>query len=391
MVRTGLDRLLADPAALAGREYALLAQGASVSADLEPAHLALARQGRPPAFLLGPEHGLFGVEQYMVPSANERDPWTDVPIVSLYGDSAASLRPDPEAFASVDLLVIDVRDLGNRVYTYAATGIWAAQAAIAAGCEVWFLDRPNPLGGAVEGNRLRPGYRSFVGAFELPMRHGLTIGELAGLVLARAGVTDGFRVWTMEGWRREASRTGASGPWVSPSPNIPTVETSWVFPGGCLVEATEASEGRGTTRPFELIGAPWVEPRRMAERLEDAGLPGCRFVPTYFKPTFDKYDGVVCGGVQWVVDDPVAMPSYRVGLEIIATLYDLGGEAFQWRREPYEFEADRPTIDLLTGDDVFRRALEGEGSVGDWLATWRDDENAFREERREFLLYPEGG
>ena len=390
MVRTGLDRLLADPAALAGRRYALLSQGASVSADLEPAHLALSRRGRPPALLLGPEHGLFGVEQDMVPSADEPDPWTGVPIRSLYGDSLESLRPDPAVFDPVDLLVVDVRDIGNRIYTYAATAIWAAQAALAAGREVWFLDRPNPLGGVViEGNRLRSEYRSFIGAFELPMRHGLTMGELAGLVLAQSGVAEGYRVWTMEGWRRDMTWADTGRPWVAPSPNIPTAETTLVFPGGCLVEATEVSEGRGTTRPFELIGAPWVDPRELVARLARAELPGCRFLPTYFKPTFQKHAGEVCGGVQWVVDDPAALPTYRAGVEIITALHELGGDAFEWRREPYEFEIDRPAIDLLCGDDVFRRALEGDGDVGDWLATWRADEDAFREERREFLLYPE--
>ncbi len=390
MVQTGLDRLLADPAALAGRRYALLTQGAAVSADLEPAHLALARQGRPPSLLLGPEHGLFGVEQDMVPSADQADPWTGVPIVSLYGDSRASLRPDPAVFTGVDLLVVDVCDIGNRIYTYAATGIWAAEAALAAGGEVWFLDRPNPLGGVVvEGNRLRPGFRSFIGAFELPMRHGLTMGELAGLVLARGGISDGFRVWTMDGWRRYMSWTDTGRPWIAPSPNMPTADTALVFPGGCLVEATEASEGRGTTRPFELVGAPWIEPRALAARLAGAGLPGCRFAPTYFKPTFQKHAGEVCGGVHWVVDDPAVVPVYRAGVEIVAALYELGGDSFAWRREPYEFEGERPAIDLLCGDDAFRRALEGEGSVEHWLATWRDDEDAFRQERRGFLLYPE--
>ena len=388
MIRTGLDRLLEDPGALVGRRYALLTHGAAVSADLEPAHLALTRRAVPPALLFGPEHGLFGVEQDMVPSADEDDPWTGARIVSLYGDSAESLRPEPAVFAEVDLLVVDLQDVGCRYYTYAATGIWAAEAALAAGREVWFLDRPNPLGGErVEGNRRRAGYQSFIGAFEICVRHGLTLGELARLELAGRGLDSGFEVWTMTGWCRDMPWAATGRPWIAPSPNIPTPTTAEIYPGGCLLEGTEVSEGRGTTRPFELLGAPWIDPPSLARRLDRLRLPGCRFLPTYFKPQFQKHAGEVCGCVQWVVEDPSSLAAFGAGVEIIRALHEHGGGRFAWRVEPYEFETDRPAIDLLCGDDALRRALDHGGDLDVWRASW--EEAAFRDERRPFLLYPE--
>ncbi|MGH7336779.1 MAG: exo-beta-N-acetylmuramidase NamZ domain-containing protein, partial [Myxococcota bacterium] len=204
MIATGLDRLLEESAQLAGRRFGLLAHGASVSGRLVPAHLALAAAGAAPARLFGPEHGYYGVEQDMVASAPEVDPWTGVEIVSLYGDDEASLCPRPEAFAGLDLLLVDLQDIGARYYTYAATAVWAAAAALEAGVEVWILDRPNPLGGqAVEGNLRRDGFESFVGAFRVPVRHGLTIGELFRLEAARRGLPKSWRIVELVGWRRD--------------------------------------------------------------------------------------------------------------------------------------------------------------------------------------------
>ncbi len=393
MIRTGLDRLLDEPRALAGRHYAILAHGASVSADLVPIHLALTRlQAERPKFLLGPEHGYYGVEQDMIPSANESDPWTGLPVVSLYGDSIDTLRPDRAIFEDIDLLVIDLQDVGSRYYTYAATAVWSAEAALAAGCEVWVLDRPNPLGGVeIEGNRRRQGYESFIGAFEIPVRHGLTVGELVRRELARGGEPpSGLRVWELEGWSREMTWRDWRRSWVAPSPNIPTGSTTEVFPGGCLVEATEVSEGRGTTRPFELLGAPFCEPTALADRLNELALPGCCFLPTYFKPQFQKHSGQVCGGIQWAVTEPDTHRPYRTGVEIVRLLCELGGDDFEWRRAAYEFESDRPAIDLLSGDNQLRRALEGRGDLEAWLSTWDEDEAEFRRQRRAYLLYPEG-
>ena len=422
---TGLDRLLAHLEGPVGR-YALLAHHASVTADLVPAHLALtASPAGAPAMLLGPEHGYYGVEQDMVPAAPGRDPWTGARIVSLYGDSEGSLRPAPDVFDGVELLVVDLQDVGARYYTYAASAVWAARVALAAGVPVWVLDRPNPLGGtAIEGNLLAAGYESFVGAFRIPVRHGLTLGELVRLELGRpeaagasetagasepgggpAGGADrvavpGLTVWRMAGWSREMAWEATGRPWIAPSPNMPTAATARLYPGGCLIEATGISEGRGTTRPFHLVGAPGVDPpalaRALAERLDAFGGGGLAAVPTYFRPQFQKHAGALCGGVELVVTDAERLRPVRAGVALLAALAAVAPDAFAWRREPYEFVHDLPAIDLLAGTDALRRALDisadGQGrdrAIERWLGTWEADEAAFRELRRSALIYPE--
>ncbi len=388
-VQTGCDRLLAEAHRLAGRRYALLAHGASVTGDGRPLHLALAALTSPPRVLFGPEHGYYGVEQDMVASGDEPDPWTGVPVLSLYGDDAATLRPQPRAFAGLDLLIIDLQDIGSRYYTYAATAVWSAEVALAAGLEVWVLDRPNPLGGTVvEGNSLAPGYESFVGAFPgLPVRHSLTLGEL--VLWAAGDWAEKPRIWKMQGWRRGMSWARTGLPWIAPSPNMPTPSTARVYPGGCLVEATELSEGRGTTRPFELVGAPGIDPPALARALAGRQLPGVVFLPTYFRPQFQKHARAACGGVQIVVRDAKRFAAYRTGVELVAAIHRHLGEGFAWRRAPYEFVSDRPAIDLLTGGADFRRALAAGAGLEEWIAGWAADEAAFRQQRGDVLLYAE--
>ncbi|MEM7051473.1 MAG: DUF1343 domain-containing protein [Acidobacteriota bacterium] len=387
MMLTGLDRLLLAPGELGGRSFALLAHGASVTLEGEPAHLALVRRGMTPRLLLGPEHGYHGIEQDMVPAEGGREPWTGVPTISLYGDGEDSLRAVPEMFEGIDLLLIDLQDVGSRYYTYAATAVWAAEAALQAECEVWLLDRPNPLGGVVvEGPTLKAGFESFVGAFRMPVRHGLTVGEIFRLEARRRRWSGGWQVWAMEGWRRD---TPWRRPWVAPSPNMPSLMTAAVYPGMCLLEASELSEGRGTTRPFELAGAPWIDPVGLSERLNLRGLPGVRFLPVYFRPQFQKHAGVACGGLQLVVSDLQAFRPLRVGVEVLAAFRESSPSEFRWREAPYEFVSDVPAIDLLTGDDRCRRAIEGgdREALDRWLASWERDEAAFVEERRDLLLY----
>lgn len=392
ILRTGADRLLVEETRnLSGGAYALLAHTASVTADLRPLHLALADSpAGPPTALFGPEHGYWAVEQDMVPSADARDPWTGVPVLSLYGDSKGSLRPTRQAFAGLDLLLIDLQDVGSRYYTYAATAVWAAEAALEAGLEVWILDRPNPLGGRiVEGNVRRDGYDSFVGAFPHPVRHGLTLGEIVLLEARRGGWARTPRILTMEGWRRAMTWPETGRPWIAPSPNMPTWATSVIYPGGCLIEATALSEGRGTTRPFHLVGAPEVDPPALAALLDARRIPGVSFLPTYFKPQFQKHAAAVCGGVEIVVTDPARFPAYRCGIELTAALHEHLGAAFAWRDAPYEFETDRPAIDLLTGDKVFRRALakNDRPAIDAWIEAWPTEEAAFQESCRPILLY----
>jgi uncharacterized protein YbbC (DUF1343 family) len=400
-VATGLDRLLATSAGasrLSGRRYGLLAHGASVAVEsgIRPAHRVLASSpgATPPSVLFGPEHGYYGVEQDMVAAAGGTDPWTGVPILSLYGDAESSLAPLPAAFAGLDLLVIDLQDVGSRYYTYAATAVWAAEAALAAGCSVWVLDRPNPLGGEiVEGNLPEPGFDSFVGAFKTPVRHGLTLGELVRLEARRRRwdvSEERLEIWKMEGWRRAMTWEETGLPWIAPSPNMPTVLTAQVYPGGCLVEATELSEGRGTTRPFQLTGAAGLDPVALADRLNGLALPGVSFLPTYFRPQFQKQAGKVCGGVELLVTDRRRFRSYRAGVELLSAVRAVVPEIFAWRTAPYEFVSDRPAIDLLTRSPSCRDAIDA-GRRDDllaWFATWEADEATFRTECAEILLYP---
>lgn len=386
MIRSGLDRLLAAPEALAGRRYGLLTHLAAVSADLVPAHLALARAGRPPQRLFGPEHGLYGQAQDMEATSDARDPWTGAQIVSLYGDTAETLVPHTDRFDGLDLFVIDLQDVGARYYTYAATAVWSARAAVEAGCQVWVLDRPNPLGGVeVEGNLRGPGLESFVGAFEHPVRHGLTLGEIVRLELAGEDMEEAVEIRAVEGWRRWMIWSDVARPWMAPSPNMPSAATAAIYPGLCLVEATEVSEGRGTTRPFHLVGGPGIDPVALADGMAAHELEGVRFVPTRFRPEFQKHAGVDCGGVEVVVEDAERLRPFRLGVELILELASQPG--FQWRADPYEFVGDRPAIDLLTGDEALRHAVDSGARPTAWLDSWAADEAEFRRRREPFLLY----
>ncbi len=391
-IRSGLDRLLDDAKRLKGRRYALLCHQASLSCGGVHAHLALAA-AQPAAALLGPEHGFYGVEQDMVASRAERDPWTGSPVISLYGDDASSLRPQPGVFDGCDLLVIDLQDVGARYYTFAATAVWATDAALAAGCEVWILDRPNPLGGReVEGNLLDLDFASFVGAFRMPQRHGLTLAEIVLLEARRGGWdTTSLAVFEVEGWRREQSWRDTGWPWTAPSPNMPTPDTAAIYPGLCLFEATTVSEGRGTTRPFQLLGTPGADAPALAgrclARLGAAGMTGVSVVPAMFRPQFQKHAGAVCAGVELRVLDAGAVQPVRLGFELLLAFRDVLGPAFDWRAEPYEFVSDTPAVDLLAGTDRFRLGLDSPDALEHWYASWRDDEAEFRAERESVLLY----
>ncbi len=393
MIVTGLDRVARDPGMLAGRRYGVLAHAAAATSSPPRSIVeALNATAGAPLRLFSPEHGFWAVEQDMVASEHEPDPFFGIETVSLYGSSEESLQPPDGAFAGLDLLLIDLQDIGNRVYTYAATAVWTAQAAIAAGVEVWVLDRPNPLGGEqVEGNLRRDGYESFVSAFRLPMRHGLTLGELLRLEGERRRWDDaGLRVIELQGWRREPpAGAGPGWRWRTPSPNMPTLDTVIVFPGSVLIEATEISEGRGTTRPFELIGAPGLPGAAIARRMNDRAIPGVVYLPVRFRPQFQKHARSVCDGVEIVVTDPALFPSYRAGVELVRAIHEIAPAALEWRRAPYEFVSDRHAIDLLTGGDELRTRLEGGGDLDAWIASWRADEDAFVAERESVLLYGE--
>ncbi len=391
-VATGLQRLIeGDEAALAplrGRRLGLIVNPTAIDAELRhAADLLPARADLRVTALFGPEHGVRGDAQDMIGVDGDRDPRTGVPVHSLYGHTAASLTPTAAMLADVDVLVYDVQDVGARYYTFVWTMVLAMRAAAAAGKAFVVLDRPNPIGGdLIEGGAIAPGFESFVGLVSCPNRHGLTAGEIARWRAAEEKLDLDLTVVPMAGWRR-AMRYGDTGlPWVMPSPNMPTPDTALVYPGMCLIEGSELSEGRGTTRPFELAGAPFVDGYVLASLLE-ADLPGVRCRPVTFTPTFQKHAGKACGGVQLHVTDPAAFRPYRTGVAFLAACRRLGGEAFAWRRKAYEFVEDVPAIDLLCGSAAVREGIDAGASVADLVATWADDEAAARAARADRLIY----
>ena len=371
---------------LRGRRLGLLAHQASVTRDLaHVAQLLNDLRGVRLARLFAPEHGLWGAAQDHAPVASTRDQVTGLEVWSLYGERRA---PTPETLAGLDALVVDLQDIGARYYTFVWTLALAMRECARAGVRVIVLDRPNPLGGdRVEGNLPDPAFASFVGLYPLPARHGLTIGELARRFVLEEGIRCDLTVARMRGWRRAMLWEDTGLPWVPPSPNMPTPDTARVYPGGCLIEGTNLSEGRGTTRPFEWVGAPYLDGHRYAEALDAMGLPGVRFRPARFTPTFHKWAGEVCGGVQIHVTDRRRFRPFRTGVAAISVARRLAPAEFRWKEPPYEFEHQRLPIDILFGTDRIRTQIEGGTDLPVIEATWRTALPLYTRRRRAFMIY----
>jgi uncharacterized protein YbbC (DUF1343 family) len=396
-VATGLDVLVTDRLdLLRGRRVGVLCHPASVTSDLVHIVDRLIAAGVRPARLFGPEHGVRGEAQDMVGVDDGRDTRTGIPVTSLYGETFESLTPTAAELEGLDVLVVDLQDVGSRYYTYIWTMALALGAAARSQVAVVVLDRPNPLGGvAIEGGSVQERCASFVGLGAVPVRHGLTIGEVARLVAA--GMPWGGKrfaqpldcdltVVAAKGWRRSMMFADTGLPWVMPSPNMPTPDTALVYPGQCLFEATNLSEGRGTTRPFEIVGAPFLDGHAWAAALAESKTAGLRLRPIVFRPTFHKFARQACGGVQLHVTDAATFRPYRAGVALIAAARKLGGDEFRWRSEPYEFVADPPAIDLLTGSDEVRKAIEAGAAPRDVEALFVPFERAFAELRQPALL-----
>lgn len=387
-VATGLERVLDDRLdALAGKRIGLIGNPTTVdtrlrhAVDLLAAHPAIDLR-----VLFGPEHGLRGDAQDMISVGEARDSRTGLPVYSLYGADEASLTPSAASLAGLDAVVFDIQDVGARYYTYVWTMVLAMRACAAAGVGFVVLDRPNPIGGhLVEGGDIAPGYLSFVGLRSLPVRHGLTAGEIARWAAHEEKLDLALEVVTMRGWQRSMYFEDTGLPWVMPSPNMPTRDTALVYPGMCLVEGTELNEGRGTTRPFEIAGAPFVDGYALAEDLAD--LPGLVARPLVFRPTFHKWGGQPCGGVQLHVTDREAFRPYLTGVAFLRAIHARWPEQFAWRTRAYEFVGDIPAIDLLTGSSLVRQGIEAGAPLDELAATWADAEAAFRAERAPWLLY----
>ena len=384
-VHSGLDELTRRAALLKGRRVGLLCHQASVTRDLTHASDAVARlRGVRLSALFAPEHGIAGAAQDHARVGSTTDPATGLPVWSLYD---RRLAPSDVMLSGVDTLVVDLQDVGARYYTFVWTMTLAMQACARAHVPVVVLDRPNPLGGLVmEGNLPDPRFASFVGLHPLPVRHGMTIGELASYLNETHGIGCDLTVVPMRGWRRAMIWEDAGLPWVAPSPNMPTPDTARVYPGGCLIEGTNLSEGRGTTRPFELVGAPFLDGYRLAVSLARRDLPGVIFRAAAFQPAFHKYRGQLCQGVQVHVTDARRFKPFVTYLALIVEARRQS-RLFRWRRPPYEFERRKLPIDLLCGGDRIRRAIERGVPVARLERSWRGALARFARRRQPHLLY----
>ena len=385
-VRLGSDVLLASER-LQGARVGVVCNHASVNRRFEHIVDCLLRaEGVTLKAIFGPQHGFRSdVQDNMVETPHGEDAARRVPVYSLYSETR---EPTADMLRDVDALVIDLQDIGARIYTFIYTMANCLRAAARHGIPVIVCDRPNPIGGVeVEGQSLASGFESFVGQFAIPMRHGMTIAELAALFNEHFGIGASLELARMERWHRPmyADRTGL--PWVMPSPNMPTLDTAVVYPGTVLLEGTMLSEGRGTTRPFELVGAPWIDADRFAGALNALELPGVYFRPAVFEPTFQKHARRTCGGCQIHLLDREAFRPVVTGVAVIQTFYRLDPSSFAWRPPPYEYEHDKPPIDILAGSDLVRRQIDADVPLEEIVEGWREDEEAFHRVRAPYLLY----
>ncbi|WP_339138354.1 MAG: DUF1343 domain-containing protein [Candidatus Electrothrix sp. GW3-4] len=389
MITIGIEHLIADPpASFAGKRLALLCNQASTDRHFRHSR-DLIMQAFPGQLtcLFSPQHGFFSEKQdNMIESDHAKDTTSGVPIFSLYGEKR---KPTAAMFEHFDILLIDLQDVGTRVYTFIWTVVYCLQRAAETGKKVVVLDRPNPVGGQlVEGNLLKPKFRSFVGLYEIPMQHGLTMGELALLCNREMGIDAELEIIRMQGWQREMFFVDTGFPWVFPSPNMPSPLTALVYPGQVIWEGTNISEGRGTTLPFELAGAPFVNPAQVLEHLSRIDLPGCVLRPLVFEPTSGKWANQACAGFHLHVTEPPAFRSYRLSLALFQALFHLYPGEFAYKQPPYEYEYDLLPMDLIFGDQKVRNALEEGENIIELERSWQAELKEFDALRHSVFLYP---
>ncbi len=382
----GSDRLLASHH-LDGHRVGVVCNQASVDGELRhfADRLAARRDTRLTA-IFGPQHGFRSdVQDNMIETRHAHDEVRRVPVYSLYSETR---EPTLAMLRDLDVLVIDLQDVGVRIYTYIYTMANCLKAACKHGLKVIVCDRPNPIGGTeVEGMMLVPGFESFVGMYPIPMRHGMTIGELARLFNDHFGIGADLEVVPMEGWRRDMYFEATGLTWIISSPNIPTVDTTTVYPGGVLFEGTNVSEGRGTTRPFELLGAPWVVAEPFADAMNRRELPGVFFRPALFEPTFHKHAGKGCAGCQVHVLDRSTFRAVETGVALIEAFRAASPDQFEWKQPPYEYEHDKMPIDCLAGSSELREQMERGVPAREIAASWQEPLGAFMKLRERYLLY----
>ena len=386
MIATGLDILLRNTDRFRNRNIGLIVNQTSVTPELKYSWNVLKEKGLHLRRIFSPEHGLFATEQDQISVTYQ--PELDCEIVSLYGDTAESLLPEKALLDNLDLILFDIQDVGSRYYTYVNTLALFMEAVSGMDIEIMVLDRPNPLGGTIiEGPMLDPAFRSFVGVFPIPVRHGMTAGELAHLYRDFKNIDINLSVIAMEGWTRSMLFPETGLPWIPPSPNMPTFSTAEVYPGMCLFEGLNVSEGRGTTTPFQLSGAPFINPRDLADRLTGYELQGVLFRPVWFKPTFHKFCGEVIGGIWLQVTDHSCFNSFATGVAITAALNELYPQQLKFLKGVYEFNDTIPAFDLLAGSSHIRNMIL-EGCDADRIInSWQSEETGFAEIKQGFHLY----
>ena len=388
MMQVGLEVLVHDESkSFAGQRVGYLSNQASTDRHFIHGRILLQHKyGDRLTTLFSPQHGFFSEKQdNMIESDHVIDSVTGLPIYSLYGEHR---RPTPEMFAGLDVLLIDLIDVGTRVYTFLYTMAYCLEMAAQLGKKVVVLDRPNPIGGEqIEGNLLQPDCRSFVGLYPLPMRHGLSFGELALFINREFAIGAELEVVKLRGWQRSMLFRDTGFPWICPSPNMPTPETALVYPGQVIWEGTNVSEGRGTTLPFEFVGAPFWRHPAMLQQLQKVELPACYLRPVVFEPTSGKWAGEPCFGFQIHVTSPRIFMPYRTSLALLQASLLLYPEHFQYKQPPYEYEFERLPMDLILGDQQVRRQLEEGRPLGEIEQSWQDDLHFFDRTREKYFLY----
>lgn len=388
-MKTGLDLITKNwPRKLKGSRVGLVVHPASVNRRLEHAVDCFFNSGKfKLAALFGPQHGIRGETQdNMIEWKGFRDRKTGLPVYSLYSNTR---KPVPSMMKDTDVLAIDMQDIGSRYYTFIWTMELCMQACLETGKSVVVLDRPNPLGGtATEGPVLDKMFTSFVGQRPLPVRHGMTVGEIASYLKSEFYPSLDLHVIAMKGWKRRMWFDETGLPWVLPSPNMPTLDTALVYPGMCLLEATNVSEGRGTTRPFEIFGAPFIDADILAGKLKSFILPGLVFRPVYFQPTFQKHAGKLCGGAQIHVTDRKRFRPFKTGAAVIKAIQGLYPEFFKWKQPPYEYETEKMPVDILAGTDRFRKDIASGKKLEHMEEWWSEQCRTFnRDVRKKYLIY----
>jgi len=382
----GSTRLL-DSGRLRGQRIGVVANPASIDQDFVHVLDRVAEAGGVTlGAIFGPQHGFNSdLQENMIETPHAESRTWRVPVYSLYSETR---EPTPAMLEGLDALVVDLQDVGTRIYTFIYTMAYCLKGAAKAGIPVYVCDRPNPIGGdAVEGPMLEPGFESFVGLYPIPMRHGMTIGELARLFNEHFGIGAQLVVEPMTGWSRSTFWEDTGLAWVMPSPNVPSVETTVVYPGTVLFEGTMLSEARGTTRPFELVGAPWIEPNALARALNGYRLPGVHFRPTHFEPTFHKFAKEGCGGVQIHVTDRRRFEPVLGATAILHEMRQVDPAKFTWRPPPYEYEHEKLPIDILAGTSRYREDIEKGVDPRAMADSWRPGVEQFERIRREYCLY----